>query len=48
MGAHWWSSGGSLVELWWLIGRAVMAHWWSCEGSLVELWWLIGGAVLVL
>ncbi len=41
--AHWWSSGGSFLEQWWLIGwssggslvGAVMAHW-------LEQWWLIG------
>ena len=39
--AHWGSCGGSLGELWWLIGGDVVANWWSCRGSLVEMWWLV-------
>ena len=50
MVAHWWNYGGSLVELWWLIGIVMdmVAHWWIYGGSLVELRLLNYGNTVVL
>ena len=37
MAAHCWISGGSLLEMWWLIGGD-----WRSGSSLLEMRWLIG------
>ena len=37
----WWICGGSLEDIWGILGEDVVAHRRRCCGSLTEMLWLI-------